>query len=141
MTSETNPDVRKTRPLEFLRLTPDEQKRWRSTDDYLTVPLVKLSLPDCRRNPGENTMTEKLGRFDHHPDPAIDFCVEVETLENEWLNTKIGFMNGTPPLDALRRRVDKAMDFRVGGDLNAIAAKSLLRRIDGEMGARGAAHV
>jgi len=85
--------------------------------------------------------TEKLGRFGHHPDPAIDFCFEVETLDSEWLNTKIGFMNGTPSVGELRRRTDRAMDFRVGGDLNAIGAKRLLRLIDGEMGARGAAHV
>lgn len=84
--------------------------------------------------------TEKLGRFGHHPDPAIDYCVEVETLDGEWLNTKLGFTNGTPSLDELRRRTDRAMDFRVGGDLNAIAAKSLLRGIDSEMGARGAAN-
>lgn len=86
-------------------------------------------------------LTEKPGRFGHHPDPAIDFCVEVETLDGEWLNTKIGFMNGTPSADELRRRTDRAMDFQVGGDLNAIGAKSILRVIDGEMGARGAANV
>lgn len=85
--------------------------------------------------------TEKLGRFGHHPDPAVDFCVEVETLDNEWFNTKIGFMNGTPSVDELRVRTDRAMDFRVGGDLNAMSAKSILRVIDGEMGARGAANV
>ncbi|NTF17980.1 hypothetical protein G6L37_06155 [Agrobacterium rubi] len=85
--------------------------------------------------------TEKLGRFGHHPDPAVDFCVEVEVLDSEWFNTKIGFTTGTPPVEELRRRTEAAMDFRVGGDLNAIAAKGMLRRIDGEMLARGAAHV
>jgi hypothetical protein len=73
---------------------------------------------------------EKLGRFGHHPDPAIDFCVEVEAIESEHLNIQIGFTNGTPTADELRRRVDRAMSFRVGGDLNAIEAKRLLRGID-----------
>lgn len=77
--------------------------------------------------------TESLGRFGHHPDPAIDFCVEVETIEGEHFNTKIGFANGTPTADDLRKRVDRAMSFRVGGDLNAIAAKQLLRAIEEEM--------
>nr|WP_250808449.1 hypothetical protein [Neorhizobium tomejilense] len=79
------------------------------------------------------TETETLGRFGHHPDPAIDFCVEVEIIDSEWVNTKLGFENGTPGKAELRQRVDKAMQFRVGGDLNAIMAKSLLRMIDAEM--------
>lgn len=77
--------------------------------------------------------TEQLGRFCLHPDPAIDFCVEVETIEGEWLNIQLGFENGTPSKTDLRQRVEKAMEFRVGGDLNAMAAKTLLRRIDSEM--------
>lgn len=78
-------------------------------------------------------MIEILGRFGHHPDPAIDFCVEVESIEGEWLNIQIGFENGTPTKDVLARRVDKAMGFRVGGDLNSISAKTLLRKIDAEI--------
>lgn len=74
--------------------------------------------------------TEKLGRFGHHPDPAIDFCVEVEVLENEALNHSIGFMNDTPSRHEIRNRIDRAMTFVVGGDLNAVAAKALLRRLD-----------
>jgi hypothetical protein len=84
------------------------------------------------------TCTEKLGRFGHHPDPAIDFCVEVEIIENEWLNIQIGFENGTPTKDELSKRMEKAMDFRVGGDLNAISAKSLLRSIEADMKAGAA---
>ncbi|ANK73767.1 hypothetical protein FA04_14740 [Ensifer adhaerens] len=76
---------------------------------------------------------ERLGRFGHHPDPAIDFCVEVETIEGEHLNIKIGFENGTPTLDEIRKRVDRAMSFRVGGDLNAIEAKRLLRSIEADI--------
>lgn len=77
--------------------------------------------------------TEKLGRFGHHPDPAIDFCVEVEIIENEWLNIQIGFAKGTPTKDELGKRLSEAMNFRVGGELNAIAAKQLLRSLDADM--------
>jgi hypothetical protein len=90
---------------------------------------------------GEAPVTDTLGRFDHHPDPAIDFCVEVETLEGEWFNTTVGFANGTPSVANLRKRVDRAMDFRVGGDLNAIGAKTTLRRIEAAMNAGVPANV
>lgn len=71
---------------------------------------------------------EKLGRFNWHPDPAIDFEVEVEALEGVALDRLIGFAN---PEDAtLESRVEKAMQFRVGGDLGAINAKHALRKLD-----------
>lgn len=76
---------------------------------------------------------EIRGRFGHHPDPAIDFCIETEIIGNEWLNTKMGFMVGTPPRSEIEERVSKAMEFRVGGDLNAIEAKAALRIIEKEM--------
>jgi hypothetical protein len=74
-------------------------------------------------------MSEQLGRFDHHPDPAIDFCIEVEELEGMAYNRRVGF----GPEPTLNARVNRAMDFRVGGDLNAIAAKGILRTIDAEL--------
>lgn len=76
---------------------------------------------------------EKLGRFGHHPDPAIDFCVEVEDLVAEWLNTKAGFENGTPARSVIEDRVFKAMQFRVGGDPGCVTAKQTLREIEREM--------
>ncbi|MBY3162081.1 hypothetical protein HFO65_15715 [Rhizobium laguerreae] len=72
---------------------------------------------------------EKLGRFGHHPDPAIDFCVEVEELEGMMFNRRVGF-DAEPALDS---RVEKAMDFRVGGDMNAIGARQTLKEIDAEL--------
>lgn len=72
---------------------------------------------------------ERLGRFGHHPDPAIDFCVEVEELESMHRNRTIGF-DHEPALEA---RVEKAMDFRVGADLNAVHAKQALRQVDAEL--------
>jgi hypothetical protein len=72
---------------------------------------------------------EPLGRFDHHPDPAIDFCVEVEELQGMAANRKLGF-NTEPTLD---ERVAKAMLFRVGGDEGAVKAKGLLREIEASL--------
>lgn len=75
------------------------------------------------------TTTEKLGRFNHHPDPAIDFCVEVETLEGMVYDAQVGMTPAAPVFE----RIDRAMSFRVGGDLNAIAAKDTLRRIERQL--------
>jgi len=77
---------------------------------------------------------EKLGRFDHHPDPAIDFCVEVEELMSIATDRKIGVSN--PSDGDLEPRVAKAMEFRVGGDVSAVYAKAELRAI-GRMLAAG----
>lgn len=78
----------------------------------------------------EADAAETVAKFGHHPEPATDFCVEVEAIEGEWFNVQVGFENGTPSKDELMKRVDAAMAFRVGGDLNAIKAKALLREID-----------
>lgn len=72
---------------------------------------------------------ERIGRFGHHPDPAIDFCVEVEAIEGEAININIGFTNGTPSRSELMERVERALTFRVGGDLNCVDAKQKLREI------------
>lgn len=72
---------------------------------------------------------ETLGRFGHHPDPAIDFCVEVEEIQAMACNRKIGF----DPEPTLDRRIDQAMQFRVGGDPIAVAAKGMLRDVEREI--------
>lgn len=64
-------------------------------------------------------------KFGHHPDPAIDFCIEVDELQGMAYNRKIGF-DAEPQLED---RVFRAMLFRVGGDGRAIDAKQTLRDI------------
>jgi hypothetical protein len=71
-------------------------------------------------------MTTALGRFGHHPDPAIDFCVEVEILQGQAYEAQVGMARAAPVVD----RIDRAMSFRVGGDLNAISAKETLRQCE-----------
>jgi hypothetical protein len=73
---------------------------------------------------------ERLARFGHHPDPAIDFCIEVEVLEGETHNIAVGFTNGTPPRAEIAERIARAMEFRVGGDEGAVNAKCELRKIE-----------
>ncbi len=55
-------------------------------------------------------------KFDHHPDPAIDFCVEVEELQGMAYNRSVGF-DPEPDLD---RRLEKALTFRVAAEEAAI---------------------
>jgi len=68
-----------------------------------------------------------VAKFGHHPDPATDFCVEVEALLGEIENRRIGFENGTPNQAELDQRIERAMSFRVGGDPHAVMAKQQLR--------------
>lgn len=74
-------------------------------------------------------MGERIGRFDHHPDPAIDFCVEVETLSGLVYEAQVGMIPAGPVFE----RIDRAMSFRVGGDLNAMDAKNTLREIERQL--------
>ena len=68
-------------------------------------------------------------KFGHHPDPACDFCVEVEELQAMAYNRRIGF----DPEATLDARIDRAMMFRVGGDQIAISAKGILRVVEKEV--------
>ncbi|MGO8093171.1 hypothetical protein [Rhizobium leguminosarum] len=74
---------------------------------------------------------EKLGRFGHHPDPAIDFEVEVETIQGSLYDATHGVDHSTT-IDEIRKRIAKAMEFSVGGDAGAVAAKQMLRGLEME---------
>jgi hypothetical protein len=74
----------------------------------------------------------KFGRFDHHPDPAIDFCIEVEAIQGQLFDAAHGISKpGTEPvtIEEVRDRIARAMTFRVGGDEGAVTAKSLLLNV------------
>ena len=76
-------------------------------------------------------ISSALGRFNHHPDPAIDFCEEVESLESIVENERLGLSGYGHEEDriGLNDRIERALDFRVGGNENAIVAKAALRRL------------
>lgn len=82
---------------------------------------------------GMSDDTTGLARFGHHPDPAIDFCVEVETLESRLHQAEHGLSKpGTEPetVAAVLVDIQRAMDFRVGGDEGAVNAKHVLRELE-----------
>ncbi len=68
---------------------------------------------------------EKLGRFGHHPDPAIDYCVEVESIGGMTYDACAD--QKVSALADVSKRIDRAMGFRVGGDKDAVGAKYMLR--------------
>ncbi|SFV31425.1 hypothetical protein SAMN05216456_1337 [Devosia crocina] len=85
--------------------------------------------------PVERIDEMQLGRFDHHPDPAIDFEIEVQSLEARLFDAKGRISKpGTAPETVATVLVDieRAMGFRVGGDPSAVAAKQILRRLESD---------
>lgn len=73
----------------------------------------------------------QIGRFGHHPDPAIDFCIEVEEIEGLTYNATIGLDDPR----AVGERISRAMSFRVGGDEGAVQAKATLRACEAKVAA------
>lgn len=69
---------------------------------------------------------DSLGRFGHHPDPAIDFCCEVDAIDGLVYDASVGLADR----QAVSDRIFNAMMFRVGGDANAISAKDTLRDLE-----------
>lgn len=67
-----------------------------------------------------------LGRFGHHPDPAIDFCVEVDCLEGLVRNVHCRLDGKAEVAD----RLFKATLFRVGGDEGAVKARKRLLELE-----------
>ncbi len=74
-----------------------------------------------------------VGRFGHHPDRADDFCIEVEILQAEWHNLRVGFANGTPSLAEFKDRVFKAMQAGPFVTERCLNAKTLLRSIERQL--------
>jgi hypothetical protein len=67
--------------------------------------------------------------------PAIAFEIEVESLIARLFNAKGGISKpGTPPetVAQVRAAIEFAMQFKVGGDLGAVAAKQRLRELERE---------
>lgn len=77
-------------------------------------------------------MEEQLGRFGHHPDPAIDFEVEVEELQSIATNRMLG-LSTLEEDQQFPRRLERVKDFRVGGVPSCINAKRALLAQLGEL--------
>lgn len=77
--------------------------------------------------------TTRLGRFQHHPDPATDFGIEVEKLESRLDQAQRGMAKpGQAPetRTQILTAIQNAMSFQVGGDAGAVDAKALLRSLE-----------
>jgi len=75
---------------------------------------------------------EKIGRFGRHSDPAKDFCLEVHALGDQY----VAVWDGTLDPSGVKARIDRAMEFVVGGDPAAIGAKQALREIEAQFNKR-----
>lgn len=75
----------------------------------------------------EKVSAKPLGRFGHHPDPATDFCIEVEELDSIVTDKLLG-LRGDEAMP--NQRIRRAMEFRVGGDPASVNAKLMLRDIE-----------
>jgi len=64
-------------------------------------------------------------RYDHHPDPAIAFEVEIDIIEGMVADV----LAGQSTKQEVINRMQRAMQFRVGGDARAVAAKDRLRAL------------
>jgi hypothetical protein len=80
-----------------------------------------------------------VGQFGHHPDPAIDFCVEVREIEAQAWNYQYGF--DAPTLWQLNNRIRSAMDFRFVTTDTAVRAKDRLREIEKQLNAASTSSV
>ena len=73
--------------------------------------------------------TITLARFQHHPEPSIDFCIEAEEIVAMAYNRRVG----CDPEPTLDDRLFNALQFRVGGDESCVVAKQMLRKIESEL--------
>lgn len=74
---------------------------------------------------------QPCGRFGHNPNPAIDFCVEVDEIEAIAFNIEKGISGENK--SEFFNRLFKALQFRVGGDEGAIKAKERLRALQNKL--------
>lgn len=107
-----------------LRVKSDAKSRARAAE--ILAALTPSALSDLQRL-GPEFDDGSLGRFGHHPEPAIDFECEVEQIESIVADLEKGMRQGEPvPME----RIARAMTFRVGGDPGAVAAKATLRELE-----------
>ena len=90
---------------------------------------------DQNPTPQTHVNAEKLGRFGWHPDPVIDFEVEIEKLESRWHGAVNGLAKPGDQPETLQKVYDgisRAMGFIVGGREDGVIAKNRLRALDAE---------
>jgi hypothetical protein len=111
----------------------ERARHYATTHDYadsvvrhIDQDLVRIRSGGAIETTG-GTPGEKMGRFGHHPDPANDFCVEVEAIEGLIFNFNAGIDRNSANIGT---RIARAMQFTVGADEIAVKAKARLREIE-----------
>jgi hypothetical protein len=81
----------------------------------------------------EKAMRETLCKFGWHPDPVIDFEIEIEKLESRF----DGAINGNAKpgehpetVQAVVDDIARAMTFKAGGTVEGVIAKNRLRWLE-----------
>jgi hypothetical protein len=103
----------------FVRVIDDQDRRVMTLLPFAPSPRPARPVPPPVAKPA-------LAQFGHHPDPAIDFTVEVESLQSIMTDRALGLRPEWTEI-RLRERVGRALQFRVGGDEAAVQAKAQLR--------------
>lgn len=111
---------------------------WLENHAYAPLSALEPAAPDVIAKgllSDADAKAAKLGKFGHHPDPAIDFEIEVESLQARLIDAKGGISKpGTEPEApaAVLADIERAMTFRVGGDPSAVRAKQMLRDLEAD---------
>lgn len=108
---------------------PEYEAVWEMIEDRVSV-LTRHRQPASH----ETLADEQLARFGHHPEPAIDFCIEVESLESIVADKRLGLRTDE---EWPHERIAKAMEFRVGADENCVVAKQALRKLEDSLRTEG----
>lgn len=112
---------------------------WASENGNVEEPTHWMYQPDCfavaapQPAPAPVQVDGVIGRFGHHPDPATDFEVEVESLQGRLFDAKHaipGKHGVTESVAQVADAIKRAMTFRVGGVETSVRAKSILRALE-----------
>lgn len=77
--------------------------------------------------------TVELGPFGHHPDPATDFCCEVEALEGEAEDVRLGLRSQWPFWPRLSRALRAVRLNEIAHDAWTPGAINTLCQLEGRV--------
>lgn len=110
-----------------------EHKRIYNVSAAYSAMLAAVPSSEIEVRSGLSDDKAGLMRFGHHPDPAIDFCIEVESLEARLSDAKHHYakMGEEPETVAfVLDRIQSALSFKVGADDGAVKSKQALRDLE-----------
>jgi len=120
----------------YNRLSPEEKK---AHDDAQRESWVRgeMAISKAEREEGRHTRVMResrfKSRFGHHPDPVIDYEVEVGELEAELIDLRAGLDHAMAPAQ-FRKRLYNALDFNVATPEGQRAKHHLREKVEREWG-------